>query len=111
MSLATTGIEMRHRSRGLRDSVELVSSMRFSISLLTVICIAAMIGTVVKQGDWNRLHIVARGGTLTHIVNGQVMAIVIDEDDAARKASGVLALQIEQYGTGRVSFRNIWLKQ
>jgi cytochrome c biogenesis protein len=51
MSLATTGIEMRHRSRGLRDSVELVSSMRFSISLLTVICIAAMIGTVVKQGE------------------------------------------------------------
>jgi hypothetical protein len=66
---------------------------------------------LVKQGDWNRLHIVARGNTLTHIVNGQVMASVIDEDAAARKASGVIALQIEQYGTGRVSFRNIWLKQ
>ena len=66
---------------------------------------------LVKPGDWNRLHIVARGSTLTHIVNGQVMAIVIDEDAAVRKASGVIALQIEQYGTGRVSFRNIWLKQ
>ncbi len=65
----------------------------------------------VKLGDWNRLHIVARGGTLTHIVNGQVMAIVIDEDAAVKKTSGVIALQIEQYGTGRVSFRNIWLKQ
>jgi cytochrome c biogenesis protein len=51
MSLATTGIEVRYRSRGLRDGIELVSSMRFSISLLTVICIAAIIGTVVKQGE------------------------------------------------------------
>jgi hypothetical protein len=66
--------------------------------------------TVVKQGDWNHLHVIARGGTLTHIINGQVMAVVIDDDTAARKTSGVIALQIEQYGTGRVSFRNIWLK-
>lgn len=66
---------------------------------------------VVHQGDWNRLHIVARGATLTHIINGQVMAVLVDDDPAARKASGLIALQIEQYGTGRVSFRNIWLKQ
>jgi len=66
---------------------------------------------VVKQGGWNRLHIVARGATITHIVNGQVMAVLVDDDAAARKASGLIALQIEQYGTGRVSFRNIWLKQ
>jgi cytochrome c biogenesis protein len=51
MSLATTGIEVPARSRWLRDTVELVSSMRFAISLLTVICIAATIGTVVKQNE------------------------------------------------------------
>jgi len=66
---------------------------------------------VVRQGDWNQLHIVARGATLTHIVNGQVMAVVLDDDAAARKSAGVIALQIEQYGSGTVSFRNIWLKQ
>ncbi len=64
----------------------------------------------VKQGDWNRLHIIARGNTLTHIVNGHVMAILIDDDPAWRRASGVIALQIEQFGTGRIWFRNIWLK-
>jgi cytochrome c biogenesis protein len=47
----TTGIEVRARSRWVRDCVELVSSMRFSISLLTVICIASVIGTVVKQHE------------------------------------------------------------
>jgi hypothetical protein len=65
---------------------------------------------VVRQGEWNQLHVIARGNTITHIVNGQLMAIVIDDDPAVRRASGVIALQIEQYGTGRVAFRNIWLK-
>jgi len=66
---------------------------------------------VIKQGDWNQLHVIARGTTLTHIINGQLMAVIVDDDAAARKTAGVIALQIEQYGTGRVAFRNIWLKQ
>lgn len=33
------------------DVMELLSSMRFAISLLTVICIASAIGTVVRQGE------------------------------------------------------------
>lgn len=65
----------------------------------------------IKPGEWNDLHIIARGHQLTHIVNGQVMAILIDDDPVSRKAKGVIALQIEQYGTGRINFRNIWLKQ
>ena len=51
MSVSTTGIEVRTHSRRLRDAIELISSMRFSISLLTVICIASVIGTVVKQHE------------------------------------------------------------
>lgn len=35
----------------LRDVVELFASMRFAISLLTLICIASVIGTVVKQNE------------------------------------------------------------
>jgi hypothetical protein len=66
---------------------------------------------VVRQGGWNQLHVIARGGTLTHIVNGQVMAVLMDDDAAVRRTAGVIALQIEQYGSGKVSFRNIWLKQ
>ena len=51
MTASTTGIEVRAQSRWVRDGVELISSMRFSISLLTVICIASVIGTVVKQHE------------------------------------------------------------
>ena len=57
----------------------------------------------IKPGEWNELHIIAHGNQLTHIVNGQVMAILIDDDAAARKMKGVIALQIEQYGAGRIT--------
>lgn len=38
-----------HRLR--RELLELLASMRFAITLLTVICIASAIGTVIKQGE------------------------------------------------------------
>jgi cytochrome c biogenesis protein len=36
---------------GWRDTLELLASMRFAIALLTLICIASIIGTVVKQHE------------------------------------------------------------
>ena len=39
------------RSQSLRAAMELLGSMRFAISLLTVICIASVIGTVLKQHE------------------------------------------------------------
>ncbi len=51
MAVSTSGVEVRSGSRTLREAIELVSSMRFSISLLTIICIASVIGTVVKQNE------------------------------------------------------------
>jgi len=51
MTVSTQGLELPASSRTLRAAVELLSSMRFSISLLTVICIASVIGTVLKQHE------------------------------------------------------------
>ena len=51
MSVSTHGMRLKTPSLALRSAVELLSSMRFSISLLTVICIASVIGTVLKQGE------------------------------------------------------------
>jgi len=47
----TRGYTPRHGSPAWRALVELVSSMRFAIALLTVICIASVIGTVVQQHE------------------------------------------------------------
>ncbi|HBF52148.1 MAG TPA: cytochrome C biogenesis protein ResB, partial [Massilia sp.] len=49
--MSTTGIELKTRRRALAEAVELVSSMRFAISLLMILAIAAIIGTVLRQGD------------------------------------------------------------
>ncbi len=51
MSVSTHGLRLKTPSLALRAAVELLSSMRFSISLLSVICIASVIGTVLKQGE------------------------------------------------------------
>ncbi|MBL8386828.1 MAG: cytochrome c biogenesis protein ResB [Hydrogenophaga sp.] len=51
MTASTQGVRLHSGSRLLGNLVELLSSMRFAISLLTVICIASVIGTVVKQHE------------------------------------------------------------
>ena len=50
-SHSTHGYQPRHGSAAWRASVEVLSSMRFAIALLTVICIASVIGTVIKQHE------------------------------------------------------------
>ena len=49
--MSTTGIELNTRRRGFAEAVELVSSMRFAISLLTIVAIASVVGTVLKQNE------------------------------------------------------------
>jgi len=51
MTVSTQGLRLRTESHTMRSAMELLSSMRFSISLLTVICIASVIGTVLKQHE------------------------------------------------------------
>lgn len=51
MSDTTQGVELKTASQPVRRAVELLSSMRFAIALLTVICIASVIGTVIKQHE------------------------------------------------------------
>ncbi|HJU99556.1 MAG TPA: cytochrome c biogenesis protein ResB [Burkholderiaceae bacterium] len=50
-SPSTTGITLKTRRPMVAEVVELISSMRFAIALLTLIAIAAMIGTVMKQNE------------------------------------------------------------
>ncbi len=48
---STAGWQLDTRRRWLAESVELLSSMRFAISLLTLISVASVIGTVLKQNE------------------------------------------------------------
>lgn len=65
----------------------------------------------VKADEWNQVEIIAEGNTLTHIINGHVMAVLVDTDPAFAQAKGLIALEIEGGGVLKISHRNIWLKQ
>ena len=64
----------------------------------------------IKIGDWNQFEIIADGHTLIHIVNGHVMAVLVDNDPAHSQAKGLLAFEIEGGGVLKISHRNVWLK-
>ncbi|TDV05622.1 cytochrome c biogenesis protein ResB [Paraburkholderia caballeronis] len=51
MSVTTSGLQLNIRQRAVRSAVELLSSMRFAISLLVILAIASVIGTVLTQDD------------------------------------------------------------
>jgi hypothetical protein len=64
-----------------------------------------------KTGDWNAMHIIARGNVLVHVVNGRLMAALVDEDSENRALEGLLGLQLHAGKPMRIEFRNIRLKK
>lgn len=69
------------------------------------------LGAFIHEGDWNQYEIIARGGIILHILNGQLMAVLVDDDPASsNNVSGLFGLQIEG-APCEVFFRNIWLKK
>jgi hypothetical protein len=66
--------------------------------------------SVIKPGEWNQVEIIADGNTLTHIINGRIMSVLVDTDPEHSRAKGVIAFEIEGPGKVKISHRNIWLK-
>jgi Domain of Unknown Function (DUF1080) len=64
----------------------------------------------IKIGDWNQFEVIAEGNTLIHIVNGHVMAILVDNDPTHSQAKGLIGFEIEGPGVVKISHRNVWLK-
>lgn len=69
------------------------------------------LAAVIRAGDWNEYHLIARGHVLTHLLNGRVMSVVIDDDTAARRARGLLGVQVHVGPPMKIEFRRIRLKQ
>jgi hypothetical protein len=70
----------------------------------------SVIDTYYKPEDWNQLHIIAIGNQFTHILNGHVISIFVDEDASRQvRKSGIIGLEVE--ATGKLFARNIWLKK
>lgn len=67
------------------------------------------LASVVKDG-WNEYHLIVRGNTLIHMLNGQLMSVTID-DGQSRTIKGLLGVQIHQGPPMKVEFRNFRLKE
>jgi hypothetical protein len=64
----------------------------------------------IRHGDWNEYHLIARGHTLIHLLNGHVMSVVVDEDPAHRRSDGLLGVQVHVGPPMKVEYRNFRLK-
>jgi hypothetical protein len=65
---------------------------------------------IIKQNDWNQVHLIARGNTIIQILNGAVTSIVVDDDTKGRALGGLIGFQMHVGEPMKVEFRNIWLK-
>jgi len=69
------------------------------------------LGGYVKVNDWNQYLIMARGGAFIHVINGQLMAVYVDDDpNSSNNRPGLIGIEIEGVPT-KVSVRNIWIKK
>ena len=68
------------------------------------------LGELVKTNDWNEYTVIARGGTFIHIVNGQLMAVLVDDDpNSSNNQPGLFGIEIE--AITKLYVRNIWVKK
>ena len=67
--------------------------------------------SLIKSDDWNEMHIIARGNTLIQMINGRVMSMLIDDDQAGRKMNGEIGIQLHLTKTGmKMETKNIRIK-
>ena len=66
---------------------------------------------LIKKGDWNEIHIIAKGNKMQHFINGILMSEAVDEDSANSKSFGLLGMQVHVMPKMKVEYRNILLKK
>jgi Domain of Unknown Function (DUF1080) len=69
------------------------------------------LGGYVKVNDWNEYLVMARGNTFMHILNGQLMAVYIDDrPDSSNNKTGMVGIEIEG-APSKVLVRSVWIKK
>jgi hypothetical protein len=71
---------------------------------------AAELQKNIRDKDWNKYVIEARGPHLRHTINGELMSETTDNEDGKRAETGVLALQVHVGPPMIVKFRNLRLE-
>ena len=77
--------------------------------LLATVGDQAAVDAIYKPNEYNDLHIIAIGNQMTHLLNGRVISILIDQDATKFHKSGKIGIEVES--TGKVFAKDIWLKK
>jgi hypothetical protein len=77
--------------------------------LLATLGDQASIDAIYKPNEWNELHIIAVGTHMTHLLNGRVISILVDEDASRFHGNGKIGIEVE--ATGKLFTKDIWLKK
>jgi len=64
----------------------------------------------VATDDWNAVHLIIRGNTLIHMLNGRLMSVAVDDDASNRPSEGLLGVQVHVGPPMKVEYRNVRLK-
>jgi 3-keto-disaccharide hydrolase len=62
---------------------------------------------VMNVNGWNQYHIIARGPVLMQLINGQLMAVALDEDSQHYAAEGLLGFQMHVGPPFKIEYRNV----
>lgn len=65
----------------------------------------------IRANDWNEYHIIAKGNRLQHYINGVLMSDVTDNDEANRRMSGLLGVQVHVGPPMKIEYKNFMIKQ
>lgn len=110
---------LRHTGQNYEERGRTFLALRGQVSRLVPDAKPAVIGSVgdktalaalVKKDDWNQVHLIVRGNVFTHLINGQVMSIVVDEDPARRTAAGLIGVQVHVGPPMKIEYRKFLLK-
>ena len=71
---------------------------------------AEVLKALFKPGEWNQFHLIARGNTLIHIVNGHVTAVCVDDDVKGRSMAGLIGFQLHAGPPMKLEIRNVAIK-
>ncbi|HUE73097.1 MAG TPA: PVC-type heme-binding CxxCH protein [Pirellulaceae bacterium] len=98
-------------NRGQKTVVKNRDGGRAKVEVVSTVGESAEIQKKIKKEDWNDYHIIGKGFTFEHRINGVTTSICTDEDTKERRDKGIIALQLHAGPPMTVQFRNIRLKK
>ena len=109
-----TGMVYEERARGFlapRGTFNRLAENKTSKQIATLGEADALKAFIKTGAEWNQMHIIAKGNTLIHVINGHVMAMFLDEEPQGRVMEGLLGLQLHVGKPMKNEFRNVLLKR